>query len=239
MEIDPAVINLSDGETYFSEKRPFFVEGSNIFNFGYGGSNNNWGFNWGGPEFFYSRRIGRNPEGSLPDADYSDIPSGTHILGAAKLTGKIGNNFNIGAIQSVTQREFAKINYNGKTSDVEVEPLTYYGVVRGQNEFNSGRQGLGFISTYTNRFFKDNRLSNQINKSAFSGGIDGWTTLDEDKKWVVTGWGGISSSYGNKAENARCSAESKTLFPETRPAVIKRGQFGYITYRLRRKIFSQ
>ena len=198
VEIDPAVINLSDGETYFSEKRPFFVEGSNIFSFGYGGSNNNWGFNWGGPEFFYSRRIGRNPEGSLPDADYSDIPSGTHILGAAKLTGKIGSNFNIGAIQSVTQREFAKINYNGKTSDVEVEPLTYYSVVRGQNEFNSGRQGLGFISTYTNRFFKDNRLSNQINKSAFTGGIDGWTTLDEDKKWVVTGWGGISHLTGTK-----------------------------------------
>ncbi|HKI78322.1 MAG TPA: DUF5916 domain-containing protein [Ignavibacteriaceae bacterium] len=198
VEIDPAVINLSDGETYFSEKRPFFVEGSNIFGFGYGGSNNNWGFNWGGPEFFYSRRIGRNPEGSLPNADYSDYPSGTHILGAAKITGKIGNNFNIGAIQSITQREFAQINFNGKTSDIEVEPLSYYGVFRGQNEFNSGRQGLGFISTVTHRFFKDDRLKNEINGSAYTGGIDGWTFLDEDKTWVVTGWGGFSYLKGTQ-----------------------------------------
>ena len=75
VEIDPAVINLSDAETYFSEKRPFFVEGSSIFNFGYGGSNSNWGFNWGSPEFFYSRRIGANPHGNTPTADFVDYPS--------------------------------------------------------------------------------------------------------------------------------------------------------------------
>ena len=86
VEVDPAVVNLSDVETFFSEKRPFFIEGSSIFDFGFGGTNNNWGFNWGNPQFFYSRRIGRAPQGGLPgDAAYSDVPNGTHILGAVKL----------------------------------------------------------------------------------------------------------------------------------------------------------
>ncbi len=56
VEVDPAVINLTQFETYFDEKRPFFVEGANFFDLGSGGANSNWGFNWGTPTFFYSRR---------------------------------------------------------------------------------------------------------------------------------------------------------------------------------------
>ena len=63
VEIDPAVINLSDVETFYEEKRPFFIEGLSIFNFGYGGARSYWGFNLGGADFFYSRRIGRHPQG--------------------------------------------------------------------------------------------------------------------------------------------------------------------------------
>lgn len=212
VEIDPAVINLSDAETYFSEKRPFFVEGSNIFNFGQGGANNYWGFNWGGPEFFYSRRIGGNPHGTTPTADFVDYPSGTHILGAAKITGKIGDNFNLGAIQSVTQREYADYSLNGNKNEVEVEPLTYYGIVRGQNEFNSGRQGLGFISTVTQRFFNDNQLRDQINQGAYTEGVDGWTFLDEDKTWAVTGWAGYSYLKGDKQRILDVQQNSRHYF---------------------------
>ena len=212
VEIDPAVINLSDAETYFSEKRPFFVEGSSIFNFGYGGSNSNWGFNWGSPEFFYSRRIGANPHGNTPTADFVDYPSGTHILGAAKITGKIGSSFNVGAIQSVTQREFADYSLSGKTYQAEVEPLTYYGILRGQNEFNSGRQGLGFISTATQRFFKDSQLRNQLNQGAYTGGVDGWTFLDKNKTWVLTGWGGYSYLKGDKQRMIDVQESSQHYF---------------------------
>ncbi len=222
VEIDPAVINLSDAETYFSEKRPFFVDGSSIFNFGYGGANSNWGFNWGSPEFFYSRRIGANPHGSVPTADYVDYPTGTHILGAAKITGKIGNNFNIGAIQSVTQREYADYSLNGKTYEAEVEPLTYYGILRGQNEFNSGRQGLGFISTVTQRFFKADTLKNEINQGAYTGGVDGWTFLDEDKTWVITGWGGYSYLKGDKQRILEVQESSQHYFqrPDSRTVSV-------------------
>ncbi len=159
VEIDPAVINLSDVETYFNEKRPFFVEGSTIFNFGQGGANNYWGFNWSTPNFFYSRRIGRAPQGSIPDNDYQDVPDGTHILGAAKLTGKFAGDWNIGAIESITQREYARIDQGGKKSELEVEPLASYTILRGQKEFDKGRQGLGFMSTIAARSFHDKRFA--------------------------------------------------------------------------------
>ncbi|HVO72765.1 MAG TPA: DUF5916 domain-containing protein [Ignavibacteriaceae bacterium] len=198
VEIDPAIINLSDVETYFNEKRPFFVEGSTIFNFGFGGARNYWSFNWGNPNFFYSRRIGRVPQGSLPDnTDYTDVPLGTHIIGAAKLTGKIDGDWNVGAIQSVTSREFARIQTAGNKSRLEVEPLTYYGIVRAQKEMNEGKQAIGFISTVTVRDFNDNRLRDEINSGAYTFGIDGWTFLDSSKTWVVSGWTGMSHLTGN------------------------------------------
>jgi len=197
VEIDPAVINLSDVEVFFPERRPFFIEGSSIFDFGRGGAQNYWGFNWGSPDFFYSRRIGRDPQGSVPDADYVDYPTGTHILGAAKLTGKLGKSWNFGTIQSLTKREYARWHTDGIDSRIEVEPLTYYGVIRAQKEFSEGSQGLGVLSTLTLRNFNDERLEDEFNKNSFSVGLDGWTFLDSSRTWVLAGWAGMSNIKGN------------------------------------------
>jgi hypothetical protein len=79
VEADPANVNLSAFETFFAERRPFFVEGSGNFRFDadcYDGCNN----------LFYSRRVGRSPHGgTLPTgpAVYTDAPLQTTILGAA------------------------------------------------------------------------------------------------------------------------------------------------------------
>lgn len=213
VEIDPAVINLSDVETFYQEKRPFFIEGSTIFDFGMGGARNYWGFNWGGTDFFYSRRIGRQPQGSIPDdVEYSDYPGGTHILGAAKLTGKLGNSWNVGTIQNITKREYARISTNGVQSETEVEPLAYYGIFRAQNEFDEGQQGLGFISTLAFRDFKDERLRDEINKNAVTFGLDGWTFLDESKTWVVAGWAGASHVAGNEQRMINLQQSSRHYF---------------------------
>ncbi len=222
VEIDPAVINLSDVETFFNEKRPFFVEGSTIFNFGYGGARNYWSFNWGNPNFFYSRRIGRVPQGSLPDnTDYQDVPVGTHILGAAKLTGKIGENWNVGAIQSITSREFAQVQTAGNKTKVEVEPLAYYGILRAQKDINEGKQGIGFISTVTMRDFKEDRLRNEINSGAYTFGVDGWTFLDSSKTWVISGWTGMSHVTGNFERMIRLQENSLHYFQRPDASYLK------------------
>ena len=80
VEVDPAILNLSAFETFYEEKRPFFIEGSNIFMFGYGGANNNWGFNFSNPELFYSRRIGRSPQGNVTTQGYVDYPPRQEFL---------------------------------------------------------------------------------------------------------------------------------------------------------------
>lgn len=199
VEVDPAVVNLSDVETYFPEKRPFFINGSNFFNFGKGGADDFWNFNWWSPSFFYSRRIGRAPQGSTPsDADFVDSPEGTHILGAAKVTGRLNGNWNIGALQAVTSAENARYSINNQLHSTQVEPLTYYGVTRVQKQFNDAKQSIGFIGTYTNRSFGNDALRNDINKSSGVIGVDGWTFLDKDRMWVVTGWLGMSHITGTR-----------------------------------------
>ena len=71
VEADPAEVNLTVFETFLQERRPFFVEGANLFRFGAGSS----GAIFGAPQLFYSRRIGRPPSGGVPaDAIYDDTP---------------------------------------------------------------------------------------------------------------------------------------------------------------------
>ena len=186
VEVDPAVLNLSAFETFFPEKRPFFIEGSNIFDFGVGGSNSNWGFNFGNPDFFYSRRIGRSPQGDVSDNDFVDYPRETKILGAAKLTGKLNESTSIGAISAVTERTHATLYNNAIKTKEEIEPLTHYGVLRAQKEINGGKQGLGFLFTSVNRDLSNSSISTQLANQAYSLGIDGWTFLDDAELYALT-----------------------------------------------------
>jgi len=198
VEVDPAIVNLTDVEYTFQEKRPFFTEGASIYRFGRGGTNNNISFNWTNPNIFYSRRIGRKPQGGLPAYDYANIPSGTHILGAGKLSGQILDGWKIGTISALTKKEFAAINVDGNHSNVEIEPLTYYGILRAQKDFNAGEQGLGLLSTFTNRFFDNPTLQNSINQNALVAAVDGWIFLDNERTYVLTGWTGLSYVSGNE-----------------------------------------
>jgi len=199
VEVDPAVINLSDFETYFSEKRPFFIESSNIFDqFGQGGATSNSSISWSSPSFFYSRRIGRAPQGDVEQDGYVNFPDRSTILGAFKLTGKVGKGWNIGFINALTAREYAEIDSDGQRFKEEVEPFSYYGVLRTLREFNEGKQGLGFIATSVVRDLRNENLEGILNKNAFSLAVDGWTFLDKNKTWVTGGWIGGTRVEGSQ-----------------------------------------
>ena len=188
VEIDPSVINLSDVETYYSEKRPFFLEGINkIFGFGRRGVDNYWSMNWWDPEF-YTRRIGGPIRGNLPDYDYKLSPEGVRILEAAKLTGTIGDDWKIGLIQTLTKREYVDIYANEQQSEVEAEPLSSYNVIRVIKDFDSAKYSFGLLSMLTIRDFKDNRLESDFNKNSMFTGIDGYYRFGEDQTWALTGW---------------------------------------------------
>src|SRR5207244_10015218 len=110
VEVDPAVLNLSQFETFFPEKRPFFTEGASIFSFGSGPAHFRANFNFFGPSVFYSRRIGRRPQaiGNL-DGDYIDAPGETTILGAGKLSGNVGNGWSYGVLDALPDSEPAPV----------------------------------------------------------------------------------------------------------------------------------
>jgi len=198
VELDPAIINLTAYETFFQERRPFFIEGANIFNFGSGGLHGEMDFGWGSPDFFYSRRIGRAPVGSVSGDGFVQYPDRTTILGAAKITGKIGRGWNIGILNALTSREYAEIDSDGKRSKEEVEPRSNFGVLRIQKEFNEGRQGFGLIGSSVYRTLKEDALREELNKSAYIFGFDGWTFLDKTKTWVLSGWAGGTRVTGSE-----------------------------------------
>ena len=143
VEADPAVVNLDAFETFFPERRPFFVEGSGTFRFNMDCNDGNCS------GLFYSRRIGRAPQGSAETAnnEYSKAPDAATIIGAGKLTGRLAG-FSLGALTAVTAREDAAItaednlDYRSQT----VEPLSSYTVLRARKEY-ANQSSIGMMTT--------------------------------------------------------------------------------------------
>jgi hypothetical protein len=159
VEADPSVLNLSAFEQFFQERRPFFLEGSGIFTF-----NTSCGdIDSGCTGLFYSRRIGRSPQLS---GLYGDEKSATNttILGASKLTGRLGRGLSVGFLDAVTQREVG-------VDDQTIEPLTNYAVARLQQDFRDGQSGVGVMLTGVNRSLDEN-TSDFLRRGAYTGGID-------------------------------------------------------------------
>lgn len=167
VEADPSVVNLTAYETFFPEKRPFFVEGFDIFRAGIGVGDGDSG----NESLFYSRRIGRSPQGGTPDdADYSSAPEAATILGAAKLSGKTKSGWSVGTLSALTARETADY-YDGAglRGEAVVEPLTHYGVGRIIKDFRNGQSAVGGVFTTVNRDLPS-ELS-FLRENAFTGGM--------------------------------------------------------------------
>lgn len=203
VEVDPAEVNLTAFETFYSEKRPFFVEGSSTFDFGAGPGDNN-GWNWTTVDPFYSRRIGRAPQGVVPRSAFADVPESARILGAGKLTGRVGRA-SVGVLSAVAARTFARVLPSAGADErrVEVEPLAHYGVVRVLRPSASGQRGLGLLATAANRAFDapyaaDANVEAAVNRSAYTAGIDGWQAFDHGR-WILKGWA-LASQVNGTAE---------------------------------------
>ncbi|WP_127123087.1 DUF5916 domain-containing protein [Chryseotalea sanaruensis] len=171
VEADPSQVNLTAFELFFREQRPFFIEGSNTLNFPVNDYSSN--------NLFYSRRIGRRPQGYV-DTDesgeddvneYVKTNNQSTILGAVKLTGKNKKGFSWGILETVTGVERAKIDSVGIRRTQVVEPMTNYFVARAQQDINKGNTLIGGMFTATNRNIEDPRLK-FLHDKAYSGGID-------------------------------------------------------------------
>ena len=212
VEVDPAVVNLTAFETFYEEKRPFFTEGSNIFgNFGRSGANSYDGFNRADPTLFYSRRIGRSPQGSA-DGAFVDQPNATTILGAAKLTGKTASGWSVGVIEAVTGRESAQVDTLGSRSTVDVEPPTNYLIGRVKREVAS-RASVGVMFTGVERALGgSSTLSDLLDNRAYTFGSDAHLFLDSKRDWVINGLVAGSWLQGSPAAVLRLQRNSARYF---------------------------
>ena len=159
VEADPAEVNLSAFPTFFDERRPFFIENAQLLN---------------ANDLFFSRRIGARPHGSGAGT-YSDVPSNTTILGAAKLTGRTAGGLSIAALGALTSEESADTydEGTGTFGRTRVEPTAGWLVLRGLQEFGAAKSTAGLAFTGVKRDLDDGEvLASRLNKEAFAFGAD-------------------------------------------------------------------
>lgn len=188
VEVDPAVINLTAFETFFPEKRPFFVEGSELFNFGTDGSNS----------VFYSRRIGHAPSltPGFNDVDINDV---TRILGAVKLTGRTAGGWAMGMLNAVTGEETARFRTpEGVDGSAMADPLTNYFAGRLRREGRLGQSAVGAFLGAVNRANMEAPLAAVLRKAAYTGGLD-FTHQWSERTWTLNGFVAGSHVRGGKA----------------------------------------
>ena len=153
VEADPAVLNLTAFESFFEERRPFFVEQGGIFQ-----------FDANSIQLFYPRRIGRAPQLSgLVEDPTATIPGSSTILGAAKITGRLSSGTSLGTVAALTQEE--------SVAGTMIEPRTAYGVARLSHDFRKGESGVGVIFTGVNRSL-DDESDDFLRRTATVGGVD-------------------------------------------------------------------
>ncbi|MEL6560053.1 MAG: DUF5916 domain-containing protein [Bacteroidota bacterium] len=184
VEADPSAIALDGFQIFFQERRPFFIENKNIFDYQF--SNSQAGNTFGFDNLFYSRRIGRAPQGSSnpTSEEFVDQPDVTTILGAAKFSGKTKDGWSVGVLESTTAQESASLTDHENERKEVVEPLTNYFVGRVQKDFNDRNSFIGGIFTATNRNLTDNL--GFLHKSAYTGGLD-FTHQWKNRTWYTRG----------------------------------------------------
>jgi hypothetical protein len=188
VEVDPAIVNLGVYETFFPEKRPFFIEGSEIFQFT---------GNTSGGDLFYSRRIGRPPQLS-PPTSASDVPTTTTIPAAVKVSGKTSSGWSVGVLDAVTAHEDARyLDTLGATHSLAVEPLTNYFVGRARHEANAGRSWFGGVITAVDRDLSSPNLQDGLRSAAYAAGVD-WR-----HEWAGRSWAFEGSVVGDEVLGSR------------------------------------
>ncbi|MDR1557646.1 MAG: carbohydrate binding family 9 domain-containing protein [Tannerellaceae bacterium] len=188
IELDPSVMNLTAYETFYEEKRPFFLEGKHILD-----------FTSGSDRMFYTRRIGAAPSYS-PATDnvssFAEAKGNVAIIGALKLTGTNRRGLTIGVIQSLTARSSAYVSRDGAETREVVEPLTNYTVVRLQKNWK-GNSLLGGMITSVNRSPEQPYLNEQLVRGAFTAGID-YTQYFSERLYYIDMKGMFSSLNGSR-----------------------------------------
>lgn len=210
VEADPSQVNLSANETYFAEKRPFFLDGAEIFQFGIG-----QGDGGGSTDtLFYSRRIGAAPHGSL-DGDYVDAPTGTTIYGAGKVSAKTPSGWSYGLLEAVTAEETGTASLGGERMTGVVEPLTGYGFATVRKDLREGKTTTAAAITHVFRDLDGTGLEDELHDQAITGGGAFDHKWGEDDGWNVSAR--LTGTYVHGSEEAMLATQQRHAHLFQRP----------------------
>ena len=190
VEADPSVVNLTAYETFYEEKRPFFLEGRKILAFEVEDED----------QLFYSRRIGAPPSGVPflgPEEEMTSLPDSTTILGAFKVTGRTDGGLSMAGLQAFTQKETASVTSPLGQRDAVVEPFGSFTAGRLHKDWDKGNTSLGGMLTSTHRWVGDSAVA-FLPTQATTGGID-FTRHFANREWVLEATGVASRVTGDPA----------------------------------------
>ena len=153
-KFDNVILNLGPFEQQFTENRPFFTEGIDLFQKG---------------DLFYSRRIG---ETFLEDFEYErtlndnerivEYPKAVNLLNALKISGRTKSGLGIGVLNAITEKTAVSIidNNSNLTRTALLEPLANYNVLVLDQRFNQN-SSVSFVNTNVTRNgeFRDANVS--------------------------------------------------------------------------------
>lgn len=196
VEVDPAVVNLTAFEVFFPERRPFFLEGVDIFRFG-----GTLTLNDNNPSnFFYTRRIGRRPRRNLGalGATFTDVPTQSEVLAAAKVSGKTNSGLSVGVLGAATKRETGRYaDPDGVIREATVEPRTEFVVSRLRQDFRQGNTVIGGVLTGVHRELGEAALQPLFVENSLVSGVDFEHRWD-DRHWAFSGFLSGSRASGDR-----------------------------------------
>ncbi len=211
VEADPSVLNLTSYEVLYDEKRPFFLEGNNIFD-----------YNTDNDQLFYSRRIGHSPSyvPAIENDERLKMPDNTSIINALKLSGKNKSGLSLGIINSITSKEFATIKGDDYANKVTVEPFTNYFIGRVKQDFNKGNTTIGAILNSTIRKLDDDQLDFLATNSLVGG-------LDLEHNWKNRKYFFSAKSFASQVNGSQTSI---TYLQLSSQHLFQRPDADYLTY---------
>ncbi|MGF2412949.1 MAG: DUF5916 domain-containing protein, partial [Ferruginibacter sp.] len=183
VQSDNLLLNLTPFEVKFDDYRPFFTEGTELFN---------------KAGLFYSRRIGASPGGSSavlnkygndPNYRIDKNPGITRLYNATKISGRTKDNLGVGIFNAVSAPMYARVTNltNGNDSSILTEPLTNYSIV----VLDQALKNRSFIS-----FTNTNVLRKGNSRNANVGSMD-LSLFDKRNTYNVALSGKFSTVWGN------------------------------------------
>lgn len=194
-KFDNVELNLGPFEQQFNENRPFFTEGTDLFNKG---------------NLLYTRRIGASPQ-FYPELNSDEVieeyPTTTNLLNAIKISGRNNNGLGIGFLNAITEetKVIIKDNASGDTSEAVVAPLTNYNVTVFDQRFNQN-SSVTFINTNVTRngSYRDANVTGLVfdlntpkNTYNLSGKINLSNTFDIENKNGIESTLALGETSGN------------------------------------------